>query len=420
MNSPTRRGSSKKSFKSEYDNSKGFGAQLAQSEAATGGAKIIGSRKASTRFGMEENDDAQDEGGPQTDWDEIEDAKLENQKINFPQSKSTGTVLVLERMDYMAKQVERLTLAHKGAHASSKRDAKRDTFALGNDVAGEAEAEDAWQAAEQSFVEGVGRRDMEDLFVKCCQSSDNDLRLFELLGAGKEDQLYKDQQKIVEYFRHKSGVLDRTHGFAKQQDMFGTDDDALGELSANGSKPSSPKQEAPSQSSPTEASSSATERSPLKKLPTVKFEGPSQSSPTEASSSASGRRVSGAVAPQDTSELPTGPGRPGRRPSHFSAEAPRNSENGSSTRLGTSEEKESSPVSSSLSSPTSGRLALARKSMRRPDADPGALARQLTENLTQEAPSATPKKKAGPKGKAGSKKKQADTLPPVAVSIKPP
>jgi hypothetical protein len=180
------------------------------------------------------------------DWDDYDMFETENKStlLGFPASKSTGTALTLERMDYINKQVERLKTQHGGSSPSSPPISPRTPRTPGRSskVLFESDSsQDRGQIQAQLFGDS-GRNPMEDVFVQCCKpSSDSsaDFRLMELLGPDMEQQLFNDQRNILEYFRYKQSVMDRTP-LTKMQGMCAGDDDVLGELSGFHGEVSSP------------------------------------------------------------------------------------------------------------------------------------------------------------------------------------
>lgn len=207
---------------SSVDSSKGFGALLAAQETG----RIVASKRAPVSESLEETPsqplpnalDSLDEA-----WD-IDDYKPQDTK--FPFFKSTGTALTLDRMNYLAGQVSRLNKKSGSMPSSPSKSEKSKGFSS------EGSEEDT---EEGNILEGAGRCTMEDNFVNCCRASGSveiDTRIMELLGPEKEQQLFKDQQKIVEYFRHKNSLLDRKNNMSRMQGLFAGDDDAMSELAA--------------------------------------------------------------------------------------------------------------------------------------------------------------------------------------------
>merc|ERR1719473_1481697 len=124
-------------------------------------------------------------------------------------------------MDIMSKEVDRFRSADQRMSRSKAEGGENSR-----------DDRDWGEAAEEHFMQPSP---MEEVFLGCCEGSATegiDFRMMELLGPELEQQLFRHQEKIVEYFRLKGQLLDRKQGFAKMQDICAADDDALHELSA--------------------------------------------------------------------------------------------------------------------------------------------------------------------------------------------
>mmetsp|Transcript_25592 Transcript_25592/g.41031 ORF Transcript_25592/g.41031 Transcript_25592/m.41031 type:complete len:364 (-) Transcript_25592:6-1097(-) len=137
--------------------------------------------------------------------DEADDHDNDEDTINhnetWPISKSTGSQLTFERLDYMGKQVERM----KNVYASASVVERRNSFLQSVGA--------SWEFEEESFIDDAARQQMEEHFAKSCRYDQNDIRLLEMLGPECEESLFKDQQRVLAYFRHKAAVIERHHGF---------------------------------------------------------------------------------------------------------------------------------------------------------------------------------------------------------------
>lgn len=133
--------------------------------------------------------------------DHDHDEDIINHNETWPISKSTGSQLTLERLDYMGKQVERM----KNVYVSASVVERRNSFlqSVGAN----------WEFEEESFIDNAARQEMEEHFAKSCRYDQNDIRLLEMLGPECEESLFKDQQRVLAYFRHKAAVIERHHGF---------------------------------------------------------------------------------------------------------------------------------------------------------------------------------------------------------------
>lgn len=228
---------------SAYDKSRSFSAVMQEGTAIQSMRASIPdvtqeALEASLQIDEEDNDDEY--------ASERKQAEL-MQSMNFPVTKQQGIMQTLERMEYMSKHVGRLRsqsiheplsptspgrlgMVSRGARGRESMMSRSQRVQDGDhDDDGEMDG------TEQNNSNDAGRSSMEERFTECCESSGNsevEFRLMQLLGPEIEDQLFKEQMKIVEYFRHKNQLLDRKYGIQKMQDMFGGDDDALNELAA--------------------------------------------------------------------------------------------------------------------------------------------------------------------------------------------
>lgn len=119
-----------------------------------------------------------------------------------------------ERMENLSMEIGRIATVGKadalasrrrrGSQGTSRRQSGLDDGDKGN--SGLAGWEDD---AEFSFLEDDTTLDMEDHLVKSCKPEPIDLKLLAMLGPDGEAKLSEDYERIFEYFRHKSVLMER-------------------------------------------------------------------------------------------------------------------------------------------------------------------------------------------------------------------
>lgn len=156
----------------------------------------------------------------QLDDDDADLLGFGDDKDDSPQSYSRSPKDAYDFMDRVAKQVYRLA-------ALSNVNATKPRHPAGRRTSFQGEQNNNWEAAEESFL--VDRNDMEATFVQCClPNSECDLKLLDLLGD-TDSQLCEDYQRIMDYFRHKTLLMERRQNVEKMR-VAAADDSALLEL----------------------------------------------------------------------------------------------------------------------------------------------------------------------------------------------
>jgi len=152
----------------------------------------------------------QNEDGSSDSEEEDETDMYQVQPINFPQSKSAGSVLIMERMAYMAKMINRMRNTH-GERAPSKK-----SWSRRRQVPFPEPTFDVDTKVQERVIKNY-MEDMEMSLAQCSQMSHADFKVLDMVGPEGQEMLFQGQKKVLDYFRHKYTMIDRDTDISKIQ-----------------------------------------------------------------------------------------------------------------------------------------------------------------------------------------------------------